>query len=220
MARYNSINAGTGSGITHHRRARPPGTARRPRPDAAADPGAAVVAFRAAERTSGKSEPLASLMTRFGPTMARVARRYVHSPQDVEDAVQDAWVAFARAADGIETPAAIAGWLCTTTARSALAIAQRQRRCAPAEGSVLDVATAPVDSSVLEATDEVAAVRAAVARLSRNEQELVGYLFHDRLSYDEIASRTGRAVGGIGPTRQRIITRLRHDTDVCRHLAS
>jgi hypothetical protein len=39
----------------------------------------------------------------------------------------------------------------------------------------------------------------------------VGLLFDRDLSYAEISATTGRAVGGIGPTRQRILTKLRDD---------
>ena len=45
----------------------------------------------------------------------------VRSPQDAEDAVQDAWLAFTRSAHTIENPKAVGGWLRVTTAHAALA---------------------------------------------------------------------------------------------------
>jgi len=172
--------------------------------------GAAVVAYR-----DGDRQALGSLMAWFTPVMTGVARRYLRTPQDVEDAVQDAWVAFTRAAATIATPMAIGGWLCTTTSRTALAIAQRQARCRPSERPV-EGRVAPIDSIAMEVSDERDAVREAVARLSPEEREMVGFLFDAELPYTEIAARTGRAIGGIGPTRQRIITKLRHDRAIHR----
>lgn len=172
--------------------------------------GAAVVAFREGDRRA-----LGTLMAWFTPVMTGVARRYLRSPQDVEDAVQDAWVAFTRAASTIATPMAIGGWLCTTTSRTALAIAQRQARCRPSERPV-EGRVSPIDGAAMEASDERMAVREAVARLSPEDQEMVRFLFDAELPYTEIAARTGRAIGGIGPTRQRIITKLRHDRAIHR----
>lgn len=182
-------------------------------PNRTVDPaaaGAAVLAYR-----QGDPQALATLMTWFTPVMTGVARRYLRTPQDVEDAVQDAWVAFTRAATTIASPMAIGGWLCTTTSRTALAIAQRQARCRPSERPV-EGRVAPIDSAVMEASDERAAVQEAVGRLSDEEREMVRFLFDAELPYTEIAARTGRAIGGIGPTRQRIITKLRHDRAIHR----
>ncbi|MEZ5410399.1 MAG: sigma-70 family RNA polymerase sigma factor [Acidimicrobiales bacterium] len=185
----------------------------RPTPARVTDPvaaGAAVLAYR-----NGDRQALGSLMTWFTPMMTGVARRYLRTPQDVEDAVQDAWVAFTRAAATIATPMAIGGWLCTTTARAALAIAQRQARCRPSDRPV-EGRVAPIDSAVMESYDERDAVREAVGRLSPEDREMVRFLFDAELPYTEIAARTGRAIGGIGPTRQRIITKLRHDRAIHR----
>jgi RNA polymerase sigma factor (sigma-70 family) len=167
----------------------------------------------------GQPEALTTLMACFTPTMNSVARRYLSCSQDVEDAVQDAWVSFARSAQRIQTPRAIGAWLCTTTSRSALSIAQRQTRCRPSE-TPLDGRVAAVDSSHLECLDETRAVRDAVSRLSGPERELVGLLFVDEMPYTEIAASTGRSIGGIGPTRQRIIAKLRHDRAIGRQLAA
>jgi RNA polymerase sigma factor (sigma-70 family) len=154
-------------------------------------------------------------MTSFNRMMASVARRYLRCQQDVEDAVQDAWMAFVRAADAIDRPAALAGWLTTTTARAALVIARRQSRCVPSE---LPFEKAlPVDDPdpvVLEL--EVTAVRDAVARLTTPDRELISMLFDDELSYAEIEVRTGRSSGGIGPTRQRMMSKLRSDRSIRR----
>jgi RNA polymerase sigma factor (sigma-70 family) len=176
---------------------------------AEADVGDAVLAFR-----QGNHRALEVLMARFEPSMRCVARRYVWCSQDVEDAVQDAWLAFARSADAIRSPMAVGGWLCVTTARAALTIARRQARCRPTERT-LDVVS--IDPDQVEIDDGASAVREAVGRLDAGDRELVWLLFASDLSYAEITERTGRAVGGIGPTRKRVIAKLRQDRSI-RHL--
>jgi len=163
----------------------------------------------------GELGAFSELVRRHQRRAYAVARAIVITHEDAEDAVQDAWVAFTRAAGTIATPMAIGGWLCTTTSRTALAIAQRQARCRPSERPV-EGRVAPIDSAAMEANDEQKAVREAVARLSPEDREMVRFLFDAELPYTEIAARTGRAIGGIGPTRQRIITKLRHDRAIHR----
>jgi RNA polymerase sigma factor (sigma-70 family) len=170
----------------------------------------ALLAYR-----DGDDRALQTLMTTFGRVMASVARRYVHCSQDVEDAVQDAWMSFVRSAGAIESPAAVGGWLCTTTARAALRIARRQSRCHPSELS-LDP-PAPIDDHDAAVADvETAIVRDAIGRLQSEDRELIAMLFDAQMSYTEIHARTGRPVGSIGPTRQRVMSKLRADRSIRR----
>lgn len=171
---------------------------------------ALVLAHRA-----GDNSALETLMTCFNRMMTAVARRYLRCNQDVEDAVQDAWMAFVRAADGIDRPAALAGWLTTTTARAALVIARRQSRCVPSE-LAFEKAPPIDDPDPVVLALEVTAVRDAVARLTTPDRQLISMLFDAELSYAEIEIRTGRSSGGIGPTRQRVMTKLRSDRSIRR----
>jgi RNA polymerase sigma factor (sigma-70 family) len=173
---------------------------------------ALVLAYR-----SGDNLALQKLMACFNRMMTSAARRYLHCKQDVEDAVQDAWLAFVRAADGIDRPAALAGWLSTTTARAALLIARRQSRCVPSELSFERALPADERDPVVRG-QEVAVVRDAVARLRPRDRELISMLFDEGLSYSQIEAQTGRPSGAIGPTRQRVITKLGSDRAI-RHLA-
>lgn len=181
------------------------------RANADQDVGAAVLAYQ-----QGDYQALEVLMACFDKPMTCVARRYLVCPHDIEDAVQDAWLAFTRSADRINTPMAIGGWLCVTTARAALTIARRQARCRPSEVSERE----PTQSQDLDLDDDGHAVREAVARLQEGDRELVWLLFGADLSYAEITRRTGRAIGGIGPTRSRVIAKLRQDTAIRRLVAA
>ena len=57
-------------------------------------------------------------------------------------------------------------------------------------------------------------VREAVARLDAREQELIHLLFDTELSYTEISDRIDRPIGAIGPTRQRLMSKLRRDRSI------
>ena len=85
----------------------------------------ALAAFRA-----GDGEGLPTLLAAFGNMMRAVARRYVRG-HDVDDAVQDAWVAFTASASAIRDPAALGGWLRTTTANAAM----QDRQAPSADGA-------------------------------------------------------------------------------------
>jgi DNA-directed RNA polymerase specialized sigma24 family protein len=83
-----------------------------------------------------------------------------------------------------------------------------------------DAPSITVDFDAPERESEARVVRDAVARLDRDDRELLWLLFEADLSYSEINARTGRAIGGIGPTRQRALSRLQRDPAVCRLVAS
>ncbi|MET0325291.1 MAG: sigma-70 family RNA polymerase sigma factor [Ilumatobacteraceae bacterium] len=172
------------------------------------DAAAAVLAFQ-----SGDQRGLETLVGCFSQMMSAVARRYLHAPANVEDAVQDAWMAFVRSAGTITAPQAIGAWLSTTTAHAAMAIGKSQARCVPA-GPAFDVAVDSFDDD--DVTDDSArtAVRDAVRRLADDEQRLIDLLFTESLTYAQVVDRTGRPMGSIGPTRQRIMRKLQRDRSI------
>lgn len=175
--------------------------------------GEAVVAYRA-----GDQRALATLMTLCDAPMRRVARRHVNCAQDAEDAAQTAWLAFTRSAHTIDVPSSVGSWLCVTTARAAMTIARKKAPVRPvgAEPPEPPATAADDDDDVIDLAERRAAVRDAVGRLQEADRELVWLLFDNELTYEEISERTGRAVGGIGPTRARVIAKLRRDRAIRR----
>jgi RNA polymerase sigma factor (sigma-70 family) len=159
----------------------------------------------------GDDSALETLVHRFTPMMRGVARRHVRDAPDVDDAVQDAWIAFSRHAEAIRSPDALPGWLRVTTARCAITISKRSRCCAPGSFDAVLERSAPVLDDVRFDDDDRRLVREAVGRLGASDRELLGLLFDAELTYVEVVSRTGRPVGSIGPTRKRVLGRLRRD---------
>ena len=170
-----------------------------------------------ASHVSGDPDAVSLLVRTFDRPMRRSAGRYLSRRHDIDDAVQDAWVAFARKAGSIHTPLAIGGWLCVTASHAAITIAQRRWRSVLTDHETLDrLAFDAGDLDPLVHEEELRLVREAVARLSEREREFIELVFDGDASYAEIAARTGRAIGGIGPTRARIAAKLGRDPAIRR----
>jgi RNA polymerase sigma factor (sigma-70 family) len=168
--------------------------------------------------TAGDDRALATLMRRFNTMMRRAACRYLRSDDDVADAVQEAWASFTHHADAIREPERLAAWLRVTASRAALTIAVRQSRVQPVadvddlrRGGVSD----EIDNDELGSRRQ--AVRDALHRLNARERQLVQLLVAEpKPSYEEIAVILGCSIGSIGPTRQRICSKLSRDPAIRR----
>ncbi|HEX9994477.1 MAG TPA: sigma-70 family RNA polymerase sigma factor, partial [Acidimicrobiales bacterium] len=180
-------------------------TARRIRADAtlaAADGSDRVPTLVALASTSGAA--FAELVEEFAPLIASFIRAHRLFGDDAADVAQHVWATFAAKSGEITNPAAVAGWLRTTTHRECLAVLERQGRTVPTEGPWDGwwEDPEPVDPQ------ERKALGAAMAGLSGRELELVGLLIDGELSYDEIAEKLGMPRGSIGPTRARALAKL------------
>lgn len=93
---------------------------------AAQDP-ESVAALLQRART-GDDRAWERLHERFAPMLRRIARSYRLSPTDVDDVVQNSWLALFNHIDRVREPAAVAAWLATTTRRECLRLLQRPLR--------------------------------------------------------------------------------------------
>jgi RNA polymerase sigma factor (sigma-70 family) len=154
-----------------------------------------------------------ALYKRFTPAVRGVACGYRLSPADVEDVVQNTWLAAATKIDRLREPEAVGAWLITTARREALNTLQRGGRELASEEveAVAAREAAPVESPLLDG-ERRDALLAAVQRLPRGQRAVLGELLRTPgASYVEVARRLRRPIGSIGPTRNRGITRLRRD---------
>jgi RNA polymerase sigma factor (sigma-70 family) len=179
------------------------------RPD---DDGAAIARLVVGAR-GGDRAALDAIVERCTPMLQSVARRYLHSPADVEDVVQDVWLTFVENIGRIRTPAATRGWLVTVATHAAWRAQRRASRAAP----VADVDQWWADDDT-EATGLDRAygqelrqpLAAALGQLRPGDRRLLELLAAgDRPDYRAISQELGRPVGSIGPTRQRVFERLR-----------
>jgi RNA polymerase sigma factor (sigma-70 family) len=156
------------------------------------------------------------LVERYAPLVWSVCRRYQLSSADAEDVHQTVWLQLVSRLDKIRDPAALPGWLATTTRRECLRVLRAARGPRAVE-HVPDAETIPdqqaglADQELLEA-ERHAALRAALARLPPGYQRLIGKLIEDPpLTYAQIGASLKIPVGSIGPLRGRCLDRLRRD---------
>jgi DNA-directed RNA polymerase specialized sigma24 family protein len=116
----------------------------------------------------------------------------------------------------LREPAALPGWLATTTARECLrvvtAASKAERLGTGLDDSVVFVDDAVIDEEILVAERD-AALRAAFTELPPRCQQLLSMLISDPPhSYAEIHAELGIPVGSIGPQRARCLERMRRSS--------
>jgi RNA polymerase sigma factor (sigma-70 family) len=162
---------------------------------------------------AGDTTSIDALMTRFRPVVAGAARRYVYSSHDVDDVVQETWLTFVTKAPQIREPERVVGWLRTTAANLARRLAIRNARTDPVDDATIERALPSFEDEVTGLALEQSrrtAFEEAVEQLSSPERRLVGLLMDEReLSYTAIGGLLARPVGSIGPSRSRVLDKIR-----------
>ena len=154
------------------------------------------------------------LVERYAPLVWSVCRRYRLSRADVDDVAQTVWLLLVEQLGNIREPAALPGWLATTTQRECLRVLRKASRYdssgSPADGQAPGDRPGPViEQEILEA-ELRAALRAAFAGLPARCRQLLSMLLSDPpRSYAEISAAVPIAIGSIGPQRARCLDKLR-----------
>jgi RNA polymerase sigma factor (sigma-70 family) len=171
---------------------------------------AAALVTRAAE-----GDPVAwdEIVDRYAPLVWSICRRFQLSGHEVEDVAQNVWLLLVEHCDQLREPAALPGWLATTTRRECLRAAKAALKSKRA-GTKLDETLQFADDTVIEeeilAAERNAARRAAFAELPPRCQQLLTMLMADPpYSYAEISAALAIPIGSIGPQRARCLQRLR-----------
>lgn len=165
--------------------------------------------------SSGDEAAWTVIVDEFSPLLYAVVRGFRMAEAQRADAVQTTWLRLVEHLDDIRDPARLAGWLRTTATRVCLETLREARRESPAETVperdvlVLNPDAYDPDNATLR-LERVTLVREALTRLSERDQTLMTLLSSTTpLSYKQIAARLDMPVGSIGPTRGRILQRLR-----------
>ncbi len=146
----------------------------------------------------------------YSPLLASVCRRYGLSRADAEDVGGRVWLHLLTSIGRIREPAALPGWLRTTTRRECQTVLRRREQDTEFEERMVADSSAPSDARLL-AEEQRIVLREAVAGLPGPDRALLAMLFCDPpVPYARISSELGLPIGAIGPTRQRILKRLRH----------
>lgn len=145
----------------------------------------------------------------YTPLLASVCRRYGLSKVDSEDVGGRVWLHLLTNITRLREPAALPGWLRTTTKRECQTVLRSREQDTRFELTEPVDPTAPSDARLL-AEERRTALREAIAGLPEADRRLLGMLFADPpIPYVEISRALDMPIGAIGPTRQRILKRLR-----------
>jgi RNA polymerase sigma factor (sigma-70 family) len=175
------------------------------------DPAVIMLVERARD---GDQRAWDQIVERYAPLVWSICRRYQLSRSDVDDIGQTVWLLLVEQLGNLRVPAALPGWLATTTQRECLRVLRAARRY-DLTGSPLESQMSPdQDDALIEqeilAAELNAALRAAFADLPPRCRQLLSMLISDPpCSYAQISAALSIPIGSIGPQRARCLGRVR-----------
>jgi RNA polymerase sigma factor (sigma-70 family) len=175
----------------------------------------AIIAELVVRARRGDRRAVSEIVDRCSPMVHGLARRYLNDPTEADDVAQEVWLRFTEHLHRIETPAATRAWLARVTTHTAWRAQRRANRTSPTSDLDDRASTDDTEETGLRHAGDAETrrvVRAALDRLAPPERHLVELLVaDDRPDYRTVATLVGRPIGSIGPTRQRILARLRRE---------
>ena len=170
-----------------------------------------VTLVRAAQ--AGGDAAWARLVERFDRQVRGIARSYRLTPADVDDVTQSTYLRLFNNIAHLREPAALPGWLATTTRRESLRLLQlRSHEQLTDDPELGERADAEEPEARLLAAERHAALHRALAALPERHRRLMTMLAADSaVDYEQIGARLAMPKGSIGPIRGRCLTRLERD---------
>jgi RNA polymerase sigma factor (sigma-70 family) len=165
-----------------------------------------------------------ALVDRYSPLIWSICRQRRLDDADAEDVGQSVWLHLVDHLDRVRDPAALAGWLATTTRREC----GRVRRDVGEHATGCGLDTEPVpDQQAQTAEQELltaerqAALYQAYTDLPPGCRRLVALLAEDPpVPYAKISGELGIPVGSIGPGRRRCLDKLRRHPAIAALIAA
>ena len=172
-----------------------------------------VVLALVARAIEGDQRAWDDIVERYAPLVYAICTRYRLGSHDIEDVGQTVWLLLVEHLGKLREPAALPGWLATTTARECLrvvrAASRSDLRSTGRDDSLQFVDDTAIDNEILMA-ERNASLRVLFAELPAHCQQLLSMLISDPpYSYARIHETLGIPIGSIGPQRARCLNRLR-----------
>ncbi len=164
--------------------------------------------------SAGEQAAWDEIVERFAPLVWSICRRFRLSEADAHDVAQNVWLRLVEYLPSLREPAALPGWLATTTRRECLRVQriswQQEKQLGQPEIDLpADEESTQVDRWVI-AHERDSALRRAFADLGQRCRQLLAMLMRDPPEpYAKISSDLGIPVGSIGPSRARCLQQLR-----------
>lgn len=174
------------------------------------DPTVVALVTRAA---GGDPTAWDEIVERYVPLVWSICARFQLGSHDREDVAQNVWLLLVEQLGKLREPAALPGWIATTSYRECLRVVRVARK-SERLGTGLDDALQFVDNTIIDEeilmAERNAALRAAFAELPPKCQQLLAMLTSDPpCSYAQISEKLQIPMGSIGPQRARCLDRLR-----------
>jgi RNA polymerase sigma factor (sigma-70 family) len=175
------------------------------------DPQVVALVARARE---GDKRAWDEIVDRYAPLVWSICRRYRLSEPDAADVGQEVWLRLVEQLRALREPAALAGWLATTTQRECLRVLRGarhwQRLKDPTDPEAATDGRAGVVEEELLAAERGMVLREAFSHLPPACQRLLALLMQDPpVPYAAISASLQMPVGSIGPNRARCLDKLR-----------
>jgi RNA polymerase sigma factor (sigma-70 family) len=158
---------------------------------------------------SGDERAWTEIVRRYRGLVTAVVRSYRLQDADAHDAEQRTWLRLVEHRDAVRDPERLGGWLATTASRECLRILRESRAVVTDELDAVPDPNRAVEDQVVDA-DTVSRLWTIVAALPPRGRSIMMELFaEDPRPYSEVARATGIPVGSLGPSRARLIGRVR-----------
>ena len=163
------------------------------------------------------------LVQRYAGLIAAVIRHYRLTGADAQDVSQFVWLHLVEHLPHLREPAALPGWLITTTRHECQRYVQKSRRTVSMDPNTMaDMETPGRDDDIdtaLLAAERRQVLLDALAELPSTDRELLVLLVGEPpCTYAEISETLSKPIGSIGPTRRRAIEKLRQTRAVQSYL--
>ena len=161
----------------------------------------------------GDGSAWGEVVVRYRGLVSSVVRAYRLQDADARDAEQRTWLRLVEHLGSLRDPDRLGGWLATTASRECLRILREGQTLVGLEIDAVPATDPGVEEQVIDA-DTAARLWQIVAALPPRGRTIMRALFADEpRPYAEVARATGIPIGSLGPSRARLIDRVRRSFD-------
>lgn len=161
----------------------------------------------------GDEQAWTEIVQRYRGLVSAVVRSYRLQDADAHDAEQRTWLRLVEHRHAVRDPQRLGGWLATTASRECLRILRESRAVVTDELDAVPDPHRTVEDRVVDA-DTVSRLWTIVGELPPRGRTIMMELFAEEpRPYAEVARDTGIPIGSLGPSRARLIDRVRRSFD-------
>jgi RNA polymerase sigma factor (sigma-70 family) len=168
---------------------------------------------------AGDEKAWDQIVRRYATLVWAVCRNVGVVGGEADDVAATVWLRLVERLGTLREPAALPGWIVTTTRRECFGVLRARTRVVPVDQEQLPAPTDPVADPVpdewLLAEERRLALRIAFEGLSERCRQLLSLLFRDPPApYAEISGTMDLKIPSIGPTRIRCLEKLREQPGI------